>query len=203
MNDLMNVDKETYTSKLGSMFKYLTTRKPREIVKAVWNPYVRKYIIQKPPWVAYTGVDIGAGCGQYTAVLRKWGFNVVAVEPNRKLIEDSNVPYIIRSGENTPFSDKHFDFSFAINVLHHTDKWEGILREMQRISKLVILSELNAKNRFVKSFIKLRLPFDDIDHHWTKEQLLSGMLESGLDVLEFKYVPLFGVKDVFMWAVAV
>lgn len=185
--DMHDVTPERFKGDVGFLFNYLKHKKPKEIMKHI-------------P-LHCTGVDVGAGCGQYTEVLNALGYRVIAVEPNRELICGAKCHKEYCSGANMPFTDKKFDFSYVINVLHHTDEKTQILQEMKRVSNTIIISEPNKDNFLVKMFIQKKLSFDDYASHLTETDLKEIIEKSGLVLKKFYHKSLFKVPGVFLWAV--
>jgi len=164
----------------------LLKRKPMEI---------SKYIM-----LNQLGLDIGAGAGQYTAMLLAMGYNVVAVEPDRKKIEKSGVPYVVSPGQNLPFDDNQYDYALVINVLHHTKRPVKLLQEVNRVARRVIISEVNHDNILVRLY---NLFIGEIDHqHLSPTRLLGLMKQAGLTVSKIYTKSFLSVPNVFVYAIA-
>lgn len=146
-----------------------------------------------------TGLDIGAGVGQYTQVLNLAGYHVTAVEPVENKISKLGMEYVVATGQELPFPTKSVDFAFAVNVLHHTKMEIDMIREMARVSSQVIISEINGENLFVRLYNKL-IGENDC-HHFSKSELLSMFRQAGLSVNEIYYKSFFGVQNVFIYVV--
>jgi len=185
-NLLDNFDASTYQRKMGWLYNYLKYRKPKEIIRLLG--FLDMY-----------GIDVGAGCGQYAEVMQSEGYQIVCVDPNEELLKAySGVKYYC-GGEKMPFDDKQFDFSYTINVLHHAYNPIDILREMRRVSHKIIIGELNRDNILIRAYIKLLMPFDDWDEHFSRSWIEKIVRWSGLRITSYHTSPLVFVPDVFMW----
>lgn len=190
MNDLNHFTANDYQHKIGWLYNYLRQRKPEQVRQLLH-------------WRDHYGLDVGAGCGQYAEVMQSMGFQVVCVEPNEKLIRGYGGVKYVCGGDKMPFDDKQFDFSYAINVLHHSDDPVAVVREMGRVSNKVIIGELNRNNILVQGYIKLFMPFDDWDEHFSPAWLDKVVRWAGLSVVSRQMKPLAVVPSVFMWLVCV
>lgn len=94
-------------------------------------------------------LDIGAGPCSVCLLLKKRGFNPVALDI-KDLSMVSEIKPEIFDGKNIPFGDKSFDTALILTVLHHTENQEEIIREAQRTAKKIIIIEDVYSNRFIK-----------------------------------------------------
>lgn len=163
----------------------LLKRKPREISRHISQDMI--------------GLDVGAGAGQYTHVLNLAGYQVTAVEPVEEKIGKLGMSYVVAKGQELPFSTKSVDFTFAVNVLHHTKMKIAMLREMGRVSSQVIISEINGENPFVRLYNKL-IGENDC-HHLSKAELVSMFKSAGLRVKTIYERSFLGVPGVFIYVV--
>ena len=163
----------------------LLRQKPREIAKHISHNM--------------TGLDVGAGCGQYTQALNLAGYHVIPIEPVEEKIRKLGMSYVVAKAENLPFDTKSVDFAFAVNVLHHAKMKSDMLKEMVRVSSQVIISEINGKNIFVRLYN--RLIGEDNCHHFSRAELLSMFRLAGLRVCNIYYKPFLGIPNVFIYIV--
>lgn len=81
-------------------------------------------------------LEIGAGTGWQTAILRKQGYNVIAIDINSCNYKDHQIIDIIEyDGRNIPFPDMHFNAIFSSNVLEHIKHIDEFQVEMSRVLK--------------------------------------------------------------------
>jgi len=176
-----------YLRKIAIWFIYylLLGIKPREIARHI-EPDSRC-------------LDVGAGVGQYTLALRKMGFKVWPLEPDRdKLVRcDVELAYCA-TAQNIPTQDGHFDLAFAINVLHHTRARKEMLVEMIRVSDRVLISELNRDNLLVRIYNKII--GESPDQLLNESELRALMLRAGIGRVKTYQRGLFGVPNVFIYA---
>ena len=93
--DMGNITAEEHMRHDWLFWKYALKTKPRIMMK---------YIEGKK------GIDIGAGLGQFSDFLNSKGFDMTALEPNKKLIENAKCKKVIAEGEHISFRNKYFDF---------------------------------------------------------------------------------------------
>jgi len=77
-------------------------------------------------------LDFGAGNGRFAAALRQMGYNVYAVEPDRRLRErlrELGIPAYERM-EELPIAE--FDYAFSLNVLEHVNDDVGVLKQLHQ-----------------------------------------------------------------------
>jgi SAM-dependent methyltransferase len=107
-------------------------------------------------------LDLGAGAGFSTEVLVRFGYHVVALDPDhhalqlamRRLSFDRRLHAEHAAGvaglaERLPFTDRDFDGVVGMNVLHHVDDLEGAVKELARVVRpggRVVLSEPGARH---------------------------------------------------------
>ena len=81
-------------------------------------------------------LEIGAGTGWQTAILRKQGYNVIAIDINSCNYKDHQIIDIIEYDvRNIPFPDMHFNAIFSSNVLEHIKHIDEFQVEMSRVLK--------------------------------------------------------------------
>ena len=104
------------------------------------DPRITKAIIDElrltlPSTVA----DIGAGTGNYSVGLAQHGFQVLAVEPSRTMIEQGeqhqNLEWIKGFAEKLPLASSSVDGVVSILATHHFKNLEEGLSEMVRVVK--------------------------------------------------------------------
>lgn len=93
-------------------------------------------------------LDLGCGCGSYTARLSSYCREITAVDCHPGLIERcrkeivlSNVTFECMDGRSLAFADGSFDVVLERESLHHSLEWERILDEMLRVSSRLVLIE--------------------------------------------------------------
>lgn len=81
-------------------------------------------------------LEIGAGTGWQTAILRKQGYNVIAIDINSCNYKDHQIIDIIEyDGRKIPFPNMYFDAIFSSNVLEHIKQIDEFQGEMSRVLK--------------------------------------------------------------------
>ncbi len=87
-------------------------------------------------------LDIGAGKGGVTRLLRRWGYDTVPVDVRDSSNFDDVRP-LLYDGRNLPFSDNSFDVVLLLTVLHHTPNPDAVLAEAARVCRrrVIILED--------------------------------------------------------------
>ncbi len=93
-----------------------------------------------PHLVGPTILDIGAGGGHVTRLLKVRGYDVSALDIKNN-VKIPKIPLILFDGQKIPFSDKSFDTSLILTVLHHTKTQDELIAEALRVSRKVIIIE--------------------------------------------------------------
>ena len=186
-----NITAEEHIKHDWIFWKYALKTKPRIITK---------YAEGKK------GIDIGAGVGQFSDLLNSEGFDMTALEPNKKLIKDAKCKKVIVEGEHIPFRNKYFDFSIVICTLHHVKNPVKVLKEAKRVSNQIIIQELNRNNVFVPMFtrwnnMRYKEHKEDVNSFYTEEGFKKLLEDAGLEVTHYFKQSVFLVPNVFFWAV--
>lgn len=91
-------------------------------------------------------LDVGCGCGNFTATLAPYCGTIIAVDPwssFQKQQPKPNISYLCADGRALPFGNGQFDLVWEKNSLHHVEEWERVLDEMVRVSSKYLLIEEN------------------------------------------------------------
>ena len=83
--------------------------------------------------------DIGAGTGNYSIAIQNQGYQVIAIEPSIKMIEECsdsrNILFVNSPAENILLNDNIVDGTIIINAIHHFKNLAQAFYEVNRISK--------------------------------------------------------------------
>lgn len=92
-------------------------------------------------------LDIGCGNGFFTYYFSKM-HKTIGLDFSRYMLSiNSNESLVQGSTLLLPFKDRQFDLVFCSNLLHHLEKPEMAVSEMERVSKqYVVISEPNRNN---------------------------------------------------------
>jgi SAM-dependent methyltransferase len=108
------------------------------------DPLLREISLLKPEKI----LDIGCGCGSFTAGLSQWCGHITAIDLFPGLIERcknenmrENIVYISMDGRDILFPDNAFDISIERASLHHVFEWKKVINEMIRVSSVYIFIE--------------------------------------------------------------
>ena len=85
-------------------------------------------------------VEIGAGSGSVTMVLRAAGFHVTPVDVKNWSLTQQVTPEIY-DGRQLPYANQHFDTALLLTVLHHIRDQETVLREAARVARQIVIIE--------------------------------------------------------------
>jgi SAM-dependent methyltransferase len=91
-------------------------------------------------------LDLGAGPGFSSEMLARFGYAVIAVDPDLRALDanrrrpqydasriDGRVTVVGSQAETLPFADESFDGIVGLNVLHHVSDLAAVTRELARI----------------------------------------------------------------------
>lgn len=109
---------------------------------------VAYYIAQNLPYKGLV-LDVGCNDGTMAQTIRKFrphlSFVGIDIQANRP----AKIPRKLYDGKHFPFKDEKFDAVIAVDVLHHTRDIPGLLEEMNRVTKkLVVIKDHYANNRW-------------------------------------------------------
>lgn len=107
-----------------------------------------------------TILDIGTGTGRFTEYLNDTGFNVVGIDvslPMMAKARQKNLRNLIQAdAHRLPFRDAAFDGAIMIHVLHLVRDWVQVLHEVGRVTRKLIVAEVeggegfNARSRYLE-----------------------------------------------------
>jgi SAM-dependent methyltransferase len=141
-----------------------------------------------------TALDVGCGDGVIASAVaaERPGLRFEGVEVlDRKTCQ---IPYRLFDGKTLPFPDGHVDYVEVVDVLHHTDDIDHLVRECARVSrKYVLIKDHLWDNRL--DFATLR--FMDwvgnrsygvnlIYNYQKKEQWLRILALAGLEITDWR-----------------
>jgi SAM-dependent methyltransferase len=91
-------------------------------------------------------LDLGAGCGFSSEMLARFGYRVVAADPDHRALRqnrrrssldrarlDGDVRVACAVAERLPFADASFDGILGLNVMHHVDDLPRAIDEIARV----------------------------------------------------------------------
>jgi SAM-dependent methyltransferase len=93
-------------------------------------------------------LDVGCGCGSFTAQLAAHCQRITAVDSSQSLIDRCkrengklNIAYARMDGRELDYPDNSFDLVLERATLHHVREWQRVLDEMIRVSSRQVLVE--------------------------------------------------------------
>lgn len=91
-------------------------------------------------------LDVGAGAGFSSEILARFGYDVIAVDPDRRMLAcnrdrvkldpsriDGRVHVIQGTAEDLPCADASFDGIIGLNVMHHVPDLPRAVKELARV----------------------------------------------------------------------
>jgi SAM-dependent methyltransferase len=82
-----------------------------------------------------TILDIGCGDGSIASLIRENRPDVEVTGLDVLARDDAKIPVRVFDGATIPYPDASFDLALLVDVLHHTDDAEGLLREACRVAR--------------------------------------------------------------------
>jgi SAM-dependent methyltransferase len=113
-------------------------------------------------------LDIGAGDGRIDSLILAARSDVTICGVDVGQRDHTHIAVSAFDGTTLPFADQSFDAAMLIDVLHHTDDPQVLLREAARVAKLVILKD-HTRDGFLAG-IRLRC-MDYVGNRYTNVSL--------------------------------
>jgi ubiquinone/menaquinone biosynthesis C-methylase UbiE len=86
-------------------------------------------------------LDMGCGCGSFTAKLAPYCGHITAIDSSQPLIDrckrenqNTNIDFVCMDGKNIKYPDNSFELVLERASLHHIFEWQDVLNEMLRVS---------------------------------------------------------------------
>ena len=131
-------------------------------------------------------LDVGCGCGGFTAQLSLYCGRITAIDYTSALIDRCkrenqrpNIDYVCMDGRNIDFPDDSFDLVLERASLHHILEWEKALDEMIRVSSRHVLVQEPIDD-----------PRSEEKRNTIRAQELILELQREVGYSHFKYIPL-------------
>ena len=174
--------------------------------------YMTEAVQPSESQVAKHGLDIGCGHGWYACEMARAGCEMHALDKSQAQIQMArhyavdqglNVQFARSDAAKLPFEDNHFDFAYAINVLHHVidpEQQLQVLREIVRVLKpggVFFLQEVNTLNPLFRFYLGYVFPLirgiDEGNERWLKPDRLPDLPGAAwqTDKLYFTFLPDF------------
>jgi SAM-dependent methyltransferase len=163
----------------------------------VMEHYIRKrvaYIRQHAP-AGSKILDVGCGTGVLAERLLHEGYDVTGADPFPAMLErmnarDSRLKTVHAHGQDLPFEDDTFDFTYCVAVMHHVAEPKDVrdtLLEMCRVTKPgghVLVWDHNPRNPYWPILMK-RVPQDTGAERLIPEaEIIDGMISGGATPVE-------------------
>jgi ubiquinone/menaquinone biosynthesis C-methylase UbiE len=144
-------------------------------------------------------LDYGCGGGWLSRLICKWGFEVIGIDLNRRLVRIAKSvcrkgDFVVCDAMRLPFRDGTFDFIIGISILHHLPKLSMAFSELNRVSTfqaVCLFMEPNSLNP-VSAFGRKFFPMEA--HTKGEKPFTFGYLKVALGLAGFtveKYFALF------------
>jgi SAM-dependent methyltransferase len=141
-----------------------------------------------------TILDVGCGDGKLAHFIRTRRPSIRISGVDVQVRPNSDIPVAIFDGRALPFPDHAFDVVLLIDVLHHTEDPEILLREAARVSKgsLVLKDHLREgilaapTLRFMDRIGNARHGVALPHNYWTRGQWLRAFAHLGLQVTSWE-----------------
>lgn len=139
----MKMSNKTVWKGVIPITRYFKWRKPMAyLLKPFWRWRAKRISEHVLPYIPVRArvIDIGAGTGLLAEeISKKRNIQVTIID----VIDwnTSSLPLKIFDGEHIPFGSKQFDVAILIDVLHHAEDEEALVKEAVRVAKKVIISE--------------------------------------------------------------
>jgi ubiquinone/menaquinone biosynthesis C-methylase UbiE len=99
-----------------------------------------------------TILDVGTGTGRFAEYLTDSGFNVVGIDVSLAMMakaREKKLRNLVQAdAHRLPFRDEAFDGALMIHVLHLVRDWVHVVREVGRVTRKVIVAEVEGGEGF-------------------------------------------------------
>jgi ubiquinone/menaquinone biosynthesis C-methylase UbiE len=99
-----------------------------------------------------TILDIGIGTGRFAEYLNDSGFNVVGIDMSLSMMakaREKQLRNLVQAdAHHLPFRDQAFDGAIMIHVLHLVRNWAEVVGEVGRVTRNVIVAEIEGGEGF-------------------------------------------------------
>lgn len=93
-------------------------------------------------------LDVGCGCGSFTAKIAPYCEHITAIDSSQPLIDRCkkenqlpNVDFVCMDARKIEYSENSFDLVLERASLHHILEWRAVLNEMTRVSSKYVCIE--------------------------------------------------------------
>jgi len=134
-------------------------------------------------------LEVGIGTGLFAMEFRKFGMEVLGIDPSEKMLEiaqSRGIPVKYGVGEDIPFEDDTFDVVLAMTSMEASKEPSRFLSEMKRVAKpsgKVVVAVLNlfsfyGLSRRIRGFFRKSI-FNEMHfyNYWEFKKLLQRHLE--------------------------
>ena len=121
-----------------------------------------------------TVLDIGTGTGRFAEYFNDSGFNVVGVDVSLSMMakaRERKLRDLVQADAHyLPFRDRVFDGALMIHVLHLVHDWVQVVHEAGRVTRKVIVAEVEGgegfspRSRYLELRRELGYPLDRFNH---------------------------------------
>jgi len=119
---------------------------PPEIMKKLLNSMKETFASCR------TILDVGTGTGRFAEYLIDSGFNVVGIDVSLAMMakaREKKLRNLVQAdAHHLPFEDKAFDGAVMIHVLHLVRDWVQVVSEIGRVTRKVIVAEVEGGEGF-------------------------------------------------------
>lgn len=155
-------------------------------------------------------LDIGCGTGNYTNALQKKGFDFIAIDPSKEMLDkaklkNKEIDWIIGSAEKTGLSENFVDGIICTLTIHHWNDLDVAFSELNRVLKpngrIVIFTSTpkQMKGYWLNHYFPKMLS-DSIIQMPPLENVKIALKDSGIDFLETaKYFIKPDLQDQFLY----
>jgi len=99
-----------------------------------------------------TILDVGIGTGRFAEYLNDSGFNVVGIDVSLSMMakaREKQLQNLVQADvHHLPFGDQAFDGAIMIHVLHLVRNWAEVVGEVGRVTRNVIVAEIEGGEGF-------------------------------------------------------
>ncbi len=123
------------------------------VLYPIRNKYLADYLCK---FVSHGESLLDIGCAEGTIpYLMSQKKNITVSGADIYFKSEPLIPFIQYEGYTLPFKDKQFNYTMAVDVLHHCKDIKGTLQEMMRVSHRIIIKDHYYNNGWDRFLLKL------------------------------------------------
>ena len=160
----------------------------------------REFILKKAHPLKEAILEIGTGTGHTTLALAKAGYKIISVDNDKEALKIaalnlayakvlSGVKLYMMDGKSMDFGDESFTNIVCVNLLHHIEKADKILSEIDRVlctNGEVVLADFNKRGMGIVDAVHRNEGRAHENSNVTKKRVFSFFNSLGYEIRDYE-----------------